>query len=168
MTETLAVIRRFWRYTGGDRGKLLIGGLATLVVSGCELVTVILFSVITNRVLAAAKLAGFWRLAGWWLGVVAVAAVAMFFADYLTSLASERFALRLRDDLVAHAQRLSPDFFDTRHLGDLMVRLTDDVAVVEGTASSGALGVATSAPSSGETRAPQPGQTTKSDMYGSS
>ena len=145
MTETLAVIRRFWRYTGGDRGKLLIGGLAMLVVSGCELATVILFSVITNRVLAAAHLAGFWRLAGWWLVVVAVAAVAMFFAEYLTSLASERFALRLRDDLVAHAQRLSPDFFDTRQLGDLMVRLTDDVAVVEGAASSGALGVATSA-----------------------
>jgi ATP-binding cassette, subfamily B, bacterial len=81
--------------------------------------------------------------------VVAVGAVAMFFAEYLTSLASERFALRLRDDLVAHAQRLSPDFFDTRHLGDLMVRLTDDVAVVEGAASSGALGVATSAVSAG-------------------
>ena len=145
MTEALAVIRRFWPYTKGDRGKLMLGGLATLVVSGCELATVILFSVITDRVLAAAHLAGFWRLAGSWLAVVAVAAAAMFFAEYLTSLASERFALRLRDDLVAHAQRLSPDFFDTRHLGDLMVRLTDDVAVVEGAASSGALGVAASA-----------------------
>jgi ATP-binding cassette subfamily B protein len=145
MTEALAVIRRFWAYTRGDRGKLVIGGLAMLVVSGCELATVMLFGVITNRVLAAARLAGFWRLAGWWLGVVAVAAVAMFFAEYLTSIAGERFALRLRDDLVAHVQRLSPDFFDRRQLGDLMVRLTDDVAVVEGTASSGALGVATSA-----------------------
>ena len=145
MTEALAVIRRFWPYTKGDRRRLTLGGLAMLAVAGCELATVMLFSVITNRVLAAAHLAGFWRLAAWWLAVVAVAALAMFFAEYLTSLASERFALRLRDDLVAHAQRLSPDFFDTRHLGDLMVRLTDDVAVVEGVASSGALGVATSA-----------------------
>ena len=145
MTEALTVIRRFWPYTKGDRRRLMLGGLAMLAVAGCELATVILFSVITNRVLAASRLAGFWRLAAWWLAVVAVAALAMFFAEYLTSLASERFALRLRDDLVAHAQRLAPDFFDTRHLGDLMVRLTDDVAVVEGIASSGALGVATSA-----------------------
>jgi ATP-binding cassette subfamily B protein len=145
MTEASAVVRRFWPYTRGDRRKLVLGGLAMLVVSGCELGTVVLFGAITDRVLAARHLAGFWPLAGCWLAVVAVAAVAMFFAEYLTSLASERFALRLRDDLVAHAQRLSPDFFDTRNPGDLMVRLTGDVAVLEGVASSGVLGVVTSA-----------------------
>jgi len=145
MTEARTVIRRFRPYAKGDRRRLALGGLATLAVSGCELVTVVLFSLITDRVLAVARLAGFWRLAGGWLAVVAAAAVAMYFAEYLTSLASERFALRLRDDLVAHAQRLPPDFFDTRNLGDLMIRLTDDVAVIEGVASSGALGVATSA-----------------------
>jgi len=149
VTEAPAVIRRFWPYTGSDRGKLVLGGLATLAVSGCELATVALFGVITDRVLAARHLAGFWPLAAGWLAVVAVAAVAMFFAEYLTSLASERFALRLRDDLVEHAQRLSPDFFDTRNLGDLMVRLTEDVAVIEGVASSGVLGVATSTVSAG-------------------
>jgi ATP-binding cassette, subfamily B, bacterial len=145
MTKATAVIRRFWPYTKGDRRRLALGGLAMLAVSGCELGTVALFSLITDHVLAAAHLAGFWRLAGWWLAVVAVAAVAMYFAEYLTSLASERFALRLRDDLVAHAQRLPPDFFDTRNLGDLMIRLTDDVAVIEGIGSSGVLGLATSA-----------------------
>jgi ATP-binding cassette subfamily B protein len=145
MTEARTVIRRFWPYTRGDRRRLVLGGLATLAVSGCELLTVVLFSLITDRVLATAHPAGFWRLAGWWLAVVAAAGVAMYFAEYLTSLASERFALRLRDDLVAHAQRLPPDFFDTRNLGDLMIRLTDDVAVIEGVGSSGVLGVATSA-----------------------
>jgi ATP-binding cassette, subfamily B, bacterial len=145
MTKATAVIKRFWRYASGNRWPLLVGGVAMLVVAGCELATVIVFSAITNHVLATARLAAFWRLAACWLAVVAVAAVAMFFAEYLTSLASERFALRLRDDLVEHAQRLSPDFFDTRNLGDLMIRLTDDVAVIEGVACSGALGVVTSA-----------------------
>jgi len=145
MSEARAVIRRFWPYAKGDRRRLALGGLAMLVVSGCELATVALFSLITDHVLAVAHLAGFWRLAGWWLGVVALAALAMYFAEYLTALASERFALRLRDDLVGQAQRLPPDFFDTRQPGDLMIRLTDDVAVIEGVAASGALGVATSA-----------------------
>jgi ATP-binding cassette, subfamily B, bacterial len=147
MTAAAAMIRRFWCYTRGDRGKMALGALCTLAVSGCELGTVSLFGVITDRVLAQGNLAEFWGLAAWWLAVVAVAAAAMFVAEYITSLASERFALRLRDDLVAHAQRLSPDFFDRRHLGDLMVRLTEDVAVIEGVASSGVLGVATSATS---------------------
>jgi ATP-binding cassette subfamily B protein len=145
MTAAAAMLRRFWHYTRGDRGKMALGALCTLVVSGCELGTVSLFGVLTDRVLAKGNLAEFWGLAAWWIAIVAVAAVAMFIAEYLTSLASERFALRLRDDLVANAQRLSPDFFDRRHLGDLMVRLTEDVAVIEGVASSGVLGVATSA-----------------------
>jgi ATP-binding cassette subfamily B protein len=144
MTGVSAIFHRFWPYTKGDRGRLLLGGVCTLIVAGCELGTVSLFGVITDRVLAKGHLAGFWELAAVWLGVVAVAAVAMFFAEYISSLASERFALRLRDDVFAHAQRLPPDFFDRRHLGDMMVRLTGDVAVIEGVASSGVLGVATS------------------------
>jgi ATP-binding cassette subfamily B protein len=147
MTAAAAMIRQFWHYTRGDRGRMALGALCTLAVAGCELGTVSLFGVITDRVLAKGNLAEFWGLAAWWLAIVAVAAVAMFVAEYMTSLASERFALRLRDDLFAHAQQLSPDFFDRRHLGDLMVRLTEDVAVIEGVASSGVLGVATSATS---------------------
>jgi len=145
MTNTTAIFRRFWPYTNGDRGKLLVGGVCTLIVAGCELGTVHLFGVITDKVLAKGHLAGFWKLAAVWLAIVAVAAVAMFFAEYVSSLASERFALRLRDDVFAHSQRQPPDFFDRRHLGDMMVRLTEDVAVIEGVASSGVLGVATSA-----------------------
>jgi ATP-binding cassette, subfamily B, bacterial len=145
MIAAANVFRRFWRYTKGDRHTLVLGGVCALLVSGSELGTVIVFDMITDRVLARGHLAAFWALACWWLGIVAVAAVAMFAAHYATSLASERFALRLRDDVFEHAQRMPPDFFDKRHLGDLMVRLTEDVAVIEGTASSGALSAATSA-----------------------
>lgn len=145
MTAVTGVFRRFWRYTRGDRRRLALGGLCALVASGCELGTVALFDAITNDVLVKKQLGPLWGLAGEWLGVVTVAAVAMFGGAYVSSLASERFALRLRDDLIARVQLLPPDFFDRRQLGDLMVRLTQDVAVIEGTVSSGMLGVATSA-----------------------
>ena len=98
---------------------MALGALCTLAVSGCELGTVSLFGVITDRVLAKGNLAEFWGLAAWWLAIVAVAAAAMFVAEYITSLASERFALRLRDEVFGRAQRLPPDFFDRRRLGDL-------------------------------------------------
>jgi ATP-binding cassette, subfamily B, bacterial len=145
MRASDSVLRRFWPYIKGDRRWLVLGGLCALAVSGCELGTVYVFDVITDRVLTARHLAGFWAPAGWWLAIAALAAVAMFFGEYVTSLASERFALRLRDDVFAHAQRLPPDFFDRRPIGDLMVRLTEDVSVIEGVTASGALGVATSA-----------------------
>jgi ATP-binding cassette subfamily B protein len=144
MTASVGVLRRFWGYTKGDRRWLVVGGLCTLIVAGCELGTVSVFEAITNRVLTPRRLAAFWPLAGWWLAIAALAGLAMFFSQYLTSLASERFALRLRDDVFTHAQRLPPDFFDRRPLGDLMIRLTQDVSVIEGVTASGAIGVATS------------------------
>ena len=144
MGASAGPLRRFWRYTKGDRRWLALGGGCALVVAGCELGTVSVFDAITDRVLTGRHLAVFWPLAGWWLAIAAVAAVAMFCGEYLTALASERFALRLRHDVFAHAQRLPPDFFTRRPLGDLMVRLTQDVAVIEGVTASGVLGAATS------------------------
>lgn len=144
MTASFSVLRRFWHYTKGERRWLALGGLFSLIVAGCELGTVAVFDIITDQALAARHLAGFWAPAGCWLGIAAVGAVAMFFGQYLTSLASERFALRLRDEVFGHAQGLPPDFFDRRPLGDLMVRLTEDVAVIEGVTASGAIGAVTS------------------------
>ena len=145
MSAVTDVFGRFWRYTRGDRRRLALGGLSALVVSGCEAGTAILFGAITDSVLTRHRLAAFWGPAGWWAGLVVVAAAAMFCSQYVSTLASERFALRLRDDMFARAQRLPPDFFDRRHLGDLMVRFTEDVAVVEGVVSSGLLGLTAAA-----------------------
>src|ERR1700761_2506595 len=98
MTASFSMLRQFWRYTKGERLWLALGGLCTLIVAGCELGTVAVFDIITDRVLTARHLAGFWVPASWWLAIAALGAVAMFFGEYLTSLASERFALRLRDE----------------------------------------------------------------------
>ncbi len=141
------IFRRYGPYTRGERHRLLLGGILALVVSAAEIATVAIFDEITDRVLAVRHLAGFWVPAGLWLAVAAAAGIAMFAGDYLMSLASERVLLRLRDALFAHAQRLPPDFFDRRRLGDLMVRLTEDVAAIEGLISSGLVGVISSAAS---------------------
>ena len=89
MGASAGVFRQFWSYAKGDRRWLVLGGLCALVVSGCELGTVSVFDVITDRVLAARHLAGFWAPAAWWLAIAALAAVAMFFGEYVT-LAGQR------------------------------------------------------------------------------
>jgi ATP-binding cassette, subfamily B, bacterial len=138
------VVGAFGSYTRGDRLRLLGGGLLGLVLLGAELGSVVIFEAVVARVLERHHLAGFWSLAGLWLGVAAAGALAMAGSGWLTGLAAERVQLRLRDAVFAHAQRLPLDYFDERRLGDLMIRLTDDVAVVEGAVASGPVSLVTS------------------------
>jgi ATP-binding cassette, subfamily B, bacterial len=139
------LFREFWPHTRGDRLRLLGGGLLSLVLMGAELGTVVIFEAIVGRVLEQHHLAGFWMLAGAWLAVAAAGALAMAGSRRLTGLAAGRVQLRLRDSVFSRAQRLPADYFDERRLGDLLVRLTDDVAVVEGAIASGPVTLVTSA-----------------------
>ena len=138
------VFREYWPYTRGDRLGLLARGLLSLILLGCEVGSVVIFEAIVSKVLESHHLAGFWVLAGLWLAMAAVGALAMAGSGWLTGLASQRIQLRLRDSVLAHTQRLPVDYFDERRLGDLMVRLIDDIAVVEGAVASGPVGLVTS------------------------
>jgi ATP-binding cassette subfamily B protein len=139
------IFRRYWTYTRGDRCRLLLGGLASVAVCAAEIAVVLIFDNLTDTVLARRQLHAFWWPAGLWLAVAAAAALAMLAGEYPTGLASERVLLRLRDSLFGQAQRLRPGFFDQRRLGDLMIRLTDDVAEIEGLVASGLTSVIASA-----------------------
>ncbi len=139
------ILRRFWPYTRGDRGRLLLGAILAIAITISEIGTVIVFDIITDKVLAEHRLAGFWPLAAAWLGIAVAAAGVMFIGGYLSALTRERFLLRLRDGVFAHAQWLSLDFFDRKRLGDLMVRLLDDLEVIEGLVCSGLAAAAAAA-----------------------
>jgi ATP-binding cassette subfamily B protein len=138
------MFRQFWPYTAGDRLRLLSGGLLSLVLLGAELASVVIFEAITSHVLQTRHLAGFPVLAAAWLAVAAVGALAMAWSGWLSGLAAERIQLRLRDSVFAHLLRLPAGYVDERRTGDLMVRLLDDVAVVEGAVASGPVSLVTS------------------------
>ena len=131
------IFRQFWPYTRGDRRRLVAGGVFAVLVSAADIGTVLIFEAITNQVLVGGHTDDFWPLAAAWLGIAVGASAAMFASGYAMSLASERFMLRLRDSVFAHLQRLSPDFFGKRRIGDLMVRLIDDIQLIEELVSSG-------------------------------
>ncbi|MFD0687478.1 ABC transporter ATP-binding protein [Actinomadura fibrosa] len=129
--------RHFWPLMRGDRRLLALGGGLAIAAAACEVAAIWLFGVITDDALAARDLDAFWTPAGAWLGIALVTALMTFVGDYLTTLAGERFLLRLRDRVFAHVQRLSPEFFDRGRLGDLMARLTDDIEAIEELVASG-------------------------------
>jgi ATP-binding cassette, subfamily B, bacterial len=106
---------------------------------------VVIFEAIVGRVLERHHVAGFWALAGAWLAIAAAGALAMAGSRRLAGLAAGRVQLRLRDSVFARAQRLPADYFDEKRLGDLLIRLTDDVAVVEGAIAAGPVTLVTSA-----------------------
>lgn len=123
----------------------MLGAILAIAITISEIGTVIVFDIITDKVLAEHRLAGFWPLAAAWLGIAVAAAGVMFAGGYLSALTRERFLLRLRDGVFAHAQWLSLDFFDRKRLGDLMVRLLDDLEVIEGLVCSGLAAAAAAA-----------------------
>jgi ATP-binding cassette subfamily B protein len=137
--------RRFWPYTRGFRRWLVAGAVLLVLAAAGEVAAIWLFGYITDHVLAAKNLHAFWTPALIWLQLSVLTATASFGGDYLTTLVGERFLLRLRDSVFAHIQRLSPDFFDKRQTGDLMVRLTGDVEAIEQFVASGVIQTVTSA-----------------------
>jgi ATP-binding cassette subfamily B protein len=139
------LFRRFWPYTRGDRRVLLSAALLAILVPVTELGVIAIFDTLTDRVLEHGHLAGFPRLAAMWAAIAALAAIAMGGSGYLATLAGERFMMRLRDSVFGHLQRLAPDFLSTRPPGDLIVRLTDDIEIVEGFIASGSVSVLASA-----------------------
>jgi ATP-binding cassette subfamily B protein len=132
--------RRFWPYLRTDRRFLLFALLLLVLSSAAETVAIWTFGSIIDNALAKASLRGFWLPAGIWVAMAAVGGFASFGAGWLTSWVSERFLLRLRDDVYAHLQSLSPDFFADHDTGDLVARLTSDIDMVEQLAASGVVG----------------------------
>ncbi len=124
---------------------LLSAALLALLVPVSELGVIAVFDALTDRVLEHGHLAGFLRLALLWGAIAALAAIAMGGSSYLAALAGERFMMRLRDSVFRHLQGLAPDFLSTRQPGDLVVRLTGDIEIIEGFIASGSVSLLASA-----------------------
>jgi ATP-binding cassette subfamily B protein len=147
MTGTRALISQFWPYARPDRGRLLLAAFLTLAGAGCELYAVLMFSAIADDALATGKLGKFWWPAAGWLTVTVLGGLTSYFASMVTAKVAEKFLLRLRDAVFAHLQRLSPDFFAGSKIGDLVTRLSSDIAAVEQLVVSGAVEFTTAAAS---------------------
>ncbi|MBR7830788.1 ABC transporter ATP-binding protein [Actinospica sp. MGRD01-02] len=125
------VFRRFESLARKDRALMVLACVLATVAAAAEAGVVLVFMVITDDVLETRNLHAFWHPAVMWIGATLLGAAAMFGRDLLTSLASERFLLRLRDKVFRHVQSMSPTFFSSRDTGDLVARITGDIDAVE-------------------------------------
>ncbi|WP_243791073.1 ABC transporter ATP-binding protein [Saccharopolyspora gloriosae] len=131
------IFARFRPFLRPERGGLLAAGLLLVLAALADTAAIWMFMLITDDALAAGSLDAFWVPGLSWLAIAAFGAAASFGGAYLSTRAAERFLVRLRAHVFAHVQRLSPDFFARRKMGDLVARLSGDVEAVERLVASG-------------------------------
>jgi ATP-binding cassette subfamily B protein len=125
------IFRRFWPDARPYRGWIALGILLVALVPVVDAAAVWLFKVVVDDVLVPRDFGAFVPVAAAYLALNLLGAAIGFADDYLSDWVGERFLLGMRTRLFAHLQELSMDAFERRRLGDVLTRLTGDVAAIE-------------------------------------
>ncbi|MFC5952409.1 ABC transporter ATP-binding protein [Pseudonocardia lutea] len=125
------IARRFWPYTRSQRRwlPLLIG---LVVVSPLfEAGEIWVFKLLVDDVLVPADFAAFVPIALMFIGLTVASGLFSIAQSLLSTRVSQQFLLSLRTSFFRHLQGMSLDFFERRQLGDVLSRLTGDIAAIE-------------------------------------
>ncbi|MBV2156447.1 ABC transporter ATP-binding protein [Kitasatospora sp. SUK 42] len=131
------LLRRFWPWVRPDVRWLPLSAVLLVLGAFGEVVSVWLFKDLIDDVLVPREFADFWPLAGAMLGAAVAAALLTFAGTYTSTRTAERYMLRLRTDTLAHLHTLPPDTLEIRWRGDLVARMTSDIAAIEQLVATG-------------------------------
>ena len=125
------VVTRFWPRLRPLRRWLVLAVVLLAAAPAIEVAEILLFQRLVDDVLVPAE----WRPLVWlaviYLSLNLLSAVISGFDDYLATWISQKFLLDLRVDVFRHVLSLPLHVHERRRLGDVMSRLTSDVAAVE-------------------------------------
>ncbi|MFN2611929.1 MAG: ABC transporter ATP-binding protein [Solirubrobacterales bacterium] len=131
------IFRRFWPYARPYRRWMALGLAFVVAVPLVDAASIWMFKLVVDDVLVPRDFGPFVWIALAYVGLT-IAGGALGFADeLLATWIGERFLLNLRTGFFRHIQGLSLDFFDRRKLGDVLSRLTGDIAAIEAFVLSG-------------------------------
>jgi len=131
------IFQRFWPYVRPYRRWL---GVCLLFVAGSPAVdaaTIWLYKLLIDQVVVPHDLAPFGPIASAYLGLTLLSGVMTFGDRYGSNWLAQRFLVTLRASFFRHVQGLSLEFFEGRRLGDVLSRLTGDIASIESFVLSG-------------------------------
>ena len=132
------IFRWFWPYTQNYRKWIVVGlifiALKPLTLSG----TVWLLQIFIDNVLDARNLGPLLWIVLLYFGLSLAGGIFSFAGTYVSNWVGQKFVLSLRKTLFEHLQSLSLHFFEGRKLGDIIARLTGDIASIERLIVSGA------------------------------
>src|SRR4051794_2528126 len=126
------IFRRFWPYARPYRRWIVVGLLLIAAVPAIDTAMIWMFKLVVDQVLVPRTFGPLLWIALAYLGLTILDGVFSFLDEYVSTWIGERFLLSLRTDFFRHLQGLSLAFFERRRLGDVLSRLTGDVAAIEG------------------------------------
>ncbi|MDQ6670632.1 MAG: ABC transporter transmembrane domain-containing protein, partial [Chloroflexota bacterium] len=101
--------------------------------------TIWLYKRLVDDVIVVHDFGPFGQIALAYLGLTLLAGVVSFGDRSLSAWVGQLFLVSLRTAFFRHLQGLSLEFFERRRLGDVLARLTSDIAAIEGFVLSGAV-----------------------------
>ncbi|KXO88876.1 ABC transporter ATP-binding protein [Tsukamurella pseudospumae] len=130
MTST-SLLRLLWTFTPGHR-RSLVGGLAALVAAALvEVAAVLVMADVLTAVLESDSLSSAARGVAAWVAVTLLGALLTYAGTLATCRAAEGTVLALRDEVFGRLLDLPLDDVHRLSTGDVVVRLTEDVVVLE-------------------------------------
>jgi ABC-type multidrug transport system fused ATPase/permease subunit len=125
------ILRRFWPYAAQQRRWLPVLLLLVVVPPLVEGGQLLLFKALIDEVMVPRRLEAFPPLAAAFVGLTLLGGVASYLDTVLSTRISQAFLLSMRTSFFRHLQNLSLDFFERRQMGDVLARLSGDVAAIE-------------------------------------
>jgi ATP-binding cassette, subfamily B, bacterial len=135
------VFRRFWPDARPFRRWLWLSLVLIIVSPLVDSGAILLFKVLVDDVLTPRDFSAFLPVAAAFVGITLLVGLLGFGGQYLGAWIGENFLHRMRTRVFAHLHTLSVNFFDRRRLGDILSRLTGDVAAIENVVLSGVIGI---------------------------
>jgi ATP-binding cassette subfamily B protein len=139
----LRYLRPYWREV--LLAVLLLAAISLLEVAGPYLTKVAIdryVMPVTGTVpLAAESLRGLLILAGAYVGVLVIAFGLRYVQTYTMSMVGQRAMQDLRLSIFRHLESLTPAYYDTRPVGRILTRVTQDVAVLNELFAQGVVAV---------------------------
>jgi ABC-type multidrug transport system fused ATPase/permease subunit len=129
--------RRFWPDTRQIRPWLWLSLVLLVVGPALDTVAIWLFKILIDDVLTPRNFHLLFVVVGVFLALTVLMGVVGFADHYLSDWMGERFAMDLRTRVFGHLHSLSVAFFERRRLGDVLARLTGDIAAIESLVLSG-------------------------------
>ncbi|MEP7199642.1 MAG: ABC transporter transmembrane domain-containing protein, partial [Chloroflexota bacterium] len=132
----MAQFRRLFAFVRPYRVRLIVALAAIIVGSLLGLAGPYALQFLIDAVFKQNDAALLNQITAILLGIFALQSVFYFIRSYLLAVVGERVMADLRVKLFAHLESLSLSFFNERRTGELVSRLTNDVATVRGVVTS--------------------------------
>lgn len=131
------VFHRFWPYASPHRRILWLSLVFVAASPAVDAATIWIYKRVIDEVVVPRDFTHFGELALLYAGLTVLSGAVSFGDRSLSALVGQKFLVGLRTAFFRHLQSLSLAFFERRRLGDVLTRLTSDVAAIENFVLSG-------------------------------